>query len=1202
MIYLLALVSISGLQAARAQTTPRATTISEMATHFSDPPPRYGPTVTWGWQGAIDTTVINRDLDRVRALGFRMVTIEGGYHLPHPYLSDGYFRLIRYAVQAARRRGMRVWIIDEGKYPSGFAGGLFSEKRPDLRMQALVKSTTQTVTPGQEVSISGISGLLSAVAYRSDTSVTVPVTDGRLKWKAPSGGGTWTLLCASHAFRTSPTRSSNNPTGGKDTKNSLCDYLNPVATRQFIEFTHARYKKYIGSEFGKTVVGFRSDEPAFSYTPWTPRIREYFHEQKGYDITQYLASFFQPHPTARERLARADYWEVFSNLFRDNFFKVISDWCVANHLQYEDHLDHDGPEDGMTMRSLGRSEGDYFRDMRYLQIPGIDVIWHQLWPGEENNFPKLASSAAHVFGRRQVFSESFAAFRPTPDILQMQWVLHEQLVRGVNLFEIMFYPATTRPGMTLHGFMASDSFPSAMRALSRTSYALSQGVPAARIALLFPSSSLWLGDTTASHTTWQIATQLLDHQLDFDLVDDHFSDTVLRVEHGRLRNLSGQSYSVVIVPRMKILSRALLGRLKLFAEHGGKVYFTGSGPDSLRGRSFLQLSVPGDLPWATRITSDTLTTAVLGALPHDMQLDRQCPEIKYLHRELKDGDLYYFFNAAASRKAATATLEGNGPVQVWNPKTGTIVPLGGTYQGKGVVKIPLDLAAGEARIIVIGALPKASLPAYYRNTIHPRWVDYLPGDSANRIPPGPFSPDRKSLVTHYEVPRWFQDAKFGIFIHWGLYAIPAHHNEWYARHMYQQGDIANWHRTHYGAQDSFGYKDFIPLFTAPRFNPQSWARLFKEAGARYVVPVAEHHDGFKMYASDLTVWDASDMGPHRDIVGELAEAVRREGLKFGVSDHQIENWSFLYPNLHEPTDLFDTRNAGFYGPPQPPGSAETQDFLNQWLAISEELVDKYHPDLFYFDNGVDSARLDSMKYRFAAYYYNRAASRGKKGIICTKYLAYPDSAGVHEYEKQGRSPKSIRPYYWQTDDVISNFSWGFVSDMRYRSVSAILDELIDNVSKNGSLLLNISPRADGSIPDAQRKILLSIGHWLLVNGEAIYGSRPWSRFGEGPSADTTINLGRYHYTGQDFRFTTRGDTLYAIAMAWPGPTAVITALGGKTHGTVTGVSLLGNPGPLSFSQTGKGLLIKTPAEKPNPYAYTFRITGVKLDSNESTHL
>lgn len=565
---------------------------------------------------------------------------------------------------------------------------------------------------------------------------------------------------------------------------------------------------------------------------------------------------------------------------------------------------------------------------------------------------------------------------------------------------------------------------------------------------------------------------------------------------------------------------------------------------------------------------------------------------RYRHRLLKDGDVYVFYNNSDQKRASTCTILGSGLVQVWNPNNGIIVPAGGAFIGNGFAKIPLDLAPRETRIVVLAALPVKFLPLYYQTHVHPRFVDYLPGDSVNPIPKGPFETNWPSLVKNYEVPEWFRDAKFGIFIHWGLYAIPAFHNEWYARHMYSSKAISDWHKMHFGRQDSFGYKDFIPLLKADKFDPQQWAALFKAAGAKYVIPTAEHHDGFKMYASDLTVWDAEDMGPHKDLVGELAKAVRRVGLVFGVSDHQIENWSFLYPQLKEPNDLFDPKNAGFYGPPQPPDSIETQPFLNQWLAEAQELVDKYHPNLFYFDNGVDSARLDSMKQQFGAYYYNTASKWKDGAAILTKYYAYPDAAGVHEYEKQVRSPKTIQKNFWQTDDVISNYSWGYVSDMKYRSVASILHELIDNVSKNGALLLNISPRGDGSIPQAQQQILLAIGSWLKVNGDAIYGSRPWKQFGEGHSADTTVNLGKYKYTGSDFRFTTKKDTLFAIAMSWPGKVAVIKSLkGGVFEGKkITDVKLLGANNSLVFKNTENGLELQLPIVKPNPYDYVFKIT------------
>lgn len=700
----LALLAMLPFLRAAAQAhsdAPQPVSVRALAAGFSLPPAGDGPTVTWGWQGAVDSTVINRDLDRLRRLGFRMVTIEGGYRLPHPYLSDGYFELIRYAVQAAKKRGMRVWLIDEGKYPSGFAGGLFSEKRPDLRMQALIRGRPVRVAAGQAVSLPVDSSVISAVAYRGDTALTVPVQNGALQWTAPAGTEDWELLTVSHAFRTSPTRSSNNPTGAKDTRNSLCDYLNPDAARQFLAFTHARYKAYIGDEFGKTVVGFRSDEPAYSYTPWTPNMSRWFREQKGYDVTPYLASFFVPHPTARQLQVRADYWEVFSNLFRDHFFKVIGEWCRENHLQYEDHIDHDGPEDTHTMLELGRAEGDYFRDMRYLDIPGIDVIWHQLWPGEEHNFPKLASSATHVFGRRQAFSESFAAYQPVPDIEEMQWILREQLVRGINLFEIMFYPTSTGSYRGPHGFMASDSFPQAMRTLSRTCYALSRGIPSAQLAVVFPSSSLWTGDTTAVRGAWALASQLLRHQLDFDFIDDHFSDTVLSLRDGRLVNRSGQAYRAVLVPPMRVISRTLLAQLKKFADGGVPVWFTGGVPAITRGESFLDTAPAGSLPWAHIAPADTLRLADLRQLPADMRLASPQPGLKYLHRRLTDGDLYYVFNAGADPVRTTATVTGTGSLQVWDAVTGTIRTAQKSRSRGDTTTIPLALSPGEARLFVL---------------------------------------------------------------------------------------------------------------------------------------------------------------------------------------------------------------------------------------------------------------------------------------------------------------------------------------------------------------------------------------------------------------------------------------------------------------------------------------------------------------------
>ena len=471
------------------------------------------------------------------------------------------------------------------------------------------------------------------------------------------------------------------------------------------------------------------------------------------------------------------------------------------------------------------------------------------------------------------------------------------------------------------------------------------------------------------------------------------------------------------------------------------------------------------------------------------------------------------------------------------------------------------------------------------------------------LPAGPFQPTWTSLSNNYVVPTWFNNAKFGIFIHFGLYAVPAYHNEWYAKYMYN-GTFNTYHQQHYGYQDAFGYKDFIPMFKAAKFDATAWAALFKNAGAQYVVPVAEHHDGFAMYDSDLTIWCASKMGPKRDIIGELANAIRAQGMVFGVSNHRMEHYMFEYPSSSLlasglNNDLFNPKYAQFYGPPrqetdslgQDAGNAPP-DFQREWLARCEELVDRYHPQLFYFDNGVNQRKLDNVKLAFAAYYYNRAAQWGQQVTIATKRTINADSSiteaylagSVEDYEKSGKAPGAIQYPAWQCDDAIAGNSWGYVNPMTYRTASSILGELIDLVSKNGNLLLNISPMADGSIPQAQQQILLTIGQWLGTNGTAIYGTHPWTSFQESGGGVT------YHHTVKD-------GILYAAASTWPGATATLPSVTTGV-GTVTKVELLGSSaGALGFSQTSSGLTVTMPGQPTNPAGisnYTLKISGLNL--------
>ena len=479
------------------------------------------------------------------------------------------------------------------------------------------------------------------------------------------------------------------------------------------------------------------------------------------------------------------------------------------------------------------------------------------------------------------------------------------------------------------------------------------------------------------------------------------------------------------------------------------------------------------------------------------------------------------------------------------------------------------------------------------------------------LPPGPFQPTWESLRDKYRVPAWFNQAKFGIFIHWGLYSIPARINEWYERHMYTTD--SQWHTQHYGPPDKFGYKDLIPLFKADKYDPHQWADLFARAGARYVVPVAEHHDGFAMWNSDITPWCAGKMGPHRDLIGELASAARGRNLIFGLSSHRMEHAYFAYPAPGVPNDQFDPKYAGFYGPPidQPFNSPnDSPAFQADWLARVQELVDKYRPELIYFDNGVNPRAYDDVKLRAAAYYYNRAAEWHKAVTLATKDVAYLFGS-VQDFEKQPRAPKWIYPAAgWQVDDAIGN-TWGYTESPKpeiIRSAESVVRELFEVASLGGNLLLNISPRGDGSIPDNQQQTLLATGDWLHINGEAIYGSRPWIRFGEGPlvppeapgdwKGGSTDQPGppveREHLpapSAADFRFTVASGSLYAFGYKWPSAPVAITSLA-TPHARVDRVTLLGHDAPLTFRQTPDALLVTLPSSAPiRDMPYALRIQG-----------
>ncbi|GLQ98912.1 alpha-L-fucosidase [Dyella mobilis] len=464
---------------------------------------------------------------------------------------------------------------------------------------------------------------------------------------------------------------------------------------------------------------------------------------------------------------------------------------------------------------------------------------------------------------------------------------------------------------------------------------------------------------------------------------------------------------------------------------------------------------------------------------------------------------------------------------------------------------------------------------------------------------GPFRPDWVSLQ-QYRSPAWYDDAKFGIFIHWGVYSVPAFGSEWYSRLMYQQGTPEfKHHVATYGPQSKFGYKDFIPLFKAEHFDPQAWAKLFRQAGARYVVPVAEHHDGFAMYDSKLSEWTAVKMGPHRDVIGELSKAIRAQGMHFGVSSHRAEHDWFFDGGRKFDSDVNDPRYASLYGPAEAHLAKDDQDLYNDWTYVSQawlddwlartaELIDDYHPDLIYFDWWIGHPAFRTTLPKMLAYYYNEGASRG--GVVVNYKIGdFDEGAGTLDVERGQLT--GIHPTHWQTDTSISNASWGYVEHDTYKTPKELIHLLVDVVSKNGNLMLNVGPRADGTIPEPAQQILLAMGGWLKANGDAIYSTRPWRVYGEGPTevvGGTFQDTKTKPYTAQDFRFTTKDGVLYAIELGWPADgKAIIHSIKPGDH--VRAVSLLANGQRINWQQQADGLHLSLPAQPVGDYAYVYRI-------------
>ena len=467
-----------------------------------------------------------------------------------------------------------------------------------------------------------------------------------------------------------------------------------------------------------------------------------------------------------------------------------------------------------------------------------------------------------------------------------------------------------------------------------------------------------------------------------------------------------------------------------------------------------------------------------------------------------------------------------------------------------------------------------------------------------------------SSLSQYEAPEWFRNAKFGIYVHWGVYSV-AEQGEWYPRMMYIQGSAAYKHHLKtWGHPSEFGYKDFIPLWKAEKFDPDKLVRLFKKAGARYFAPCAVHHDNFDLWDSKYHRWNAVNMGPKKDLIGMWRQAALKNGLRFGVTTHLARAYSWMNvanqsdkegPLAGVPYDGDNPEYDDFYfkkhsdissaGPENPPKA-----WRDEWANRMKDLIEHYHPDHFYFDGAIPfRGDMGKTGMDVIAYLYNHSMEthNGKQeAVMCIKERPFTGFY-VHEMTtldfERGKAP-DIRDMPWQTDDTIG--PWGYHEGAQYRSTDVIIDELVDIVSKNGNLLLNVPMKADGTLDEKATTILEEIGEWMSINGEGIYDTRPWYDFGEG-KINTVAEMARLsQYTDQDIRYTTKDHVLYAFVMAWPGAGKqvrfkLITPYNAMIK-PIKKVTMLG-VGDVSWEENGSGLYVTMPDKKPYDYAYGFKM-------------
>jgi alpha-L-fucosidase len=475
---------------------------------------------------------------------------------------------------------------------------------------------------------------------------------------------------------------------------------------------------------------------------------------------------------------------------------------------------------------------------------------------------------------------------------------------------------------------------------------------------------------------------------------------------------------------------------------------------------------------------------------------------------------------------------------------------------------------------------------------------------------GPFKPTDESLKS-YQYPEWFRDAKLGYWAHWGPQAVPRQ-GDWYAKNMYIQGQRQNeYHVAHYGPPSKFGYKDIIPLWKAEKWEPEKLMKLFRKAGAKYFVSMASHHDNFYLWNSKLHRWNSVNMGPKKDVVGLWQKAAKKEGLKFGVSEHLAASFNWFQP-AHGADKTgpyagvkYDGANPEYWDLYQSPAdSSDMRQWLTnnpawhqRWFDVVKELVETYKPDLLYSDSKLP---FDIVGRSMLANYYNRSAKDNTN--VNVVYTCKEASNGKWVQDVERGVLDGISPYPWQTDTSIGD--WFYRTGQKYRTADEVVQLLMDIVSKNGNLLINVVQTPEGDLEPDVLDIMENISKWIAANGEGVYATRPWKVYGEGPSTlKENQKAGRFGgvsdtrgYQSSDVRYTTKGNDLYAFVMSTPDSDIKLTSLGKSAKladKDIASVSMLGSGEKMQWKQGDDALVITKPTNLPSWKVQGFKIAFKK---------